>query len=63
LKTARVLDTEEGGFGLEYDNRRGSRNTMRLDAETYEGAVEEARSFLGIQHDGRDAEGEEWEIE
>jgi hypothetical protein len=63
VKTARVLDTEDGGFGLEYDNRRGSRNTMRLDALTYEGAVREARSFLGIQRDSRDGDGEEWEID
>ena len=62
MKTATVLDTGEGGFGLEYDNWHGSRNTMRLDAETYEGAVREARSFLGIRQDGRDEEGEEWEI-
>lgn len=58
-----VLDTDEGGFGLEYDNGRGSRSTMRLEAQTYEGALKEARSFLGILRDGRDEEGEAWEVE
>ena len=63
MKTARILDDETGGFGLEYDNNRGSRNTMRLDAATYEGAVREARSFLGIRPDDLDEEGFTWQVE
>ena len=63
MKTAKVLDTDDGGFGLEYDNTRGSRNTMRLDALTYEGALREARSFLGIKVDQQDADGTEWQVE
>ena len=63
MKTARILDTDDGGFGLEYDDTRGGRNTMRLDALTYEGALREARSFLGIKADNRDEEGTVWEVE
>jgi len=63
MKTAKVLDTDDGGFGLEYDNTRGSRNTMRLDALTYEGALREARSFLGIKTGDQDEDGTEWEVE
>ena len=63
MKTAQVLDADNGGFGLEYDNARGSRNTMRLDAWTYEGALREARSFLGIQADDCDEDGSLWEVE
>jgi hypothetical protein len=63
MKTARILDTDDSGFGLEYDDTRGSRNTMRLDALTYERALREARSFLGIKADNRDEEGTVWEVE
>ena len=63
MKTARVLDTDEGGFGLEYDNTRGERNTMRLEALTYEGALREARAFLGIKPDDQDEDGDSWEVE
>ncbi len=62
-KAARILDEEEGGFLLEYDNTRGEKNTMRLDAVSYEGAVREARSFLGIGADDRDEDGCEWSVE
>ena len=63
MKTAKVLDADDGTFGLEYDDTRGSRNTMRLDAWTYEGALREARSFLGIKADGRDEDGSSWEVQ
>ena len=46
MKTARILDEEAGGFGLEYDNAHGKRNTMRLDALSYEKAIAEAKSFF-----------------
>ncbi len=62
-KVARILDEDDGSFGLEYDDTRGHKNVMRLDALTYEGAIREARSFLGIQRDDRDADGSRWEIE
>jgi len=63
MKTARILDQDNGGFGLEYDDTRGAKNTMRLDALTYERAVREARSFLGIKGDNQDEDGTLWEVE
>jgi hypothetical protein len=63
MKTGRILDQDFGGFGLEYDNTRGTKNTMRLDALTYERAILEARSFLGINEDNHDEDGALWEVE
>ena len=63
MKIARILDEDDGTFGLEYDNTLGKKNTMRLDAVSYENAVREAKSFLGINADDRDADGAEWNIE
>ena len=63
VKFGRILDEEEGEFTLEYDDTRGQKNTMRLDALTYEGAVREARSFLGIQSDDHDEAGDLWAVE
>jgi hypothetical protein len=62
LKTARILDGDRG-FGLEYDNNSGKRNTMRLDAKNYEKAVLEARLFLNIDQDNLDTDGTKWEVE
>jgi len=63
MKTARILDQDHDSFGLEYDDTRGARNTMRLDALTYEQAIREARSFLGIKEDDRDEDGTLWELD
>jgi hypothetical protein len=63
MKTARILDEEDDSFGLEYDNNLGQKNTMRLDAATYEQAIREAKSFLGIDPASLDEDGIEWEIE
>jgi hypothetical protein len=63
VKTARILDLSGGGFGLEYDNNVGRRNTMRLDAVTYEKAVNEARLFLEINQEDTDPDGTKWEVE
>jgi hypothetical protein len=64
MKTARILDSEsDDNFSLEYDNTLGQRNTMRLDALTYEKALLEARSYLGIDDLNQDADGTHWEIE
>jgi len=63
MKVARILDQNDGGFGLEYDNRLGKKHLMRLDAKTYEAAVREARSFLGVGANDQDAEGAEWNVE
>ena len=63
MKIARIVDEDGGVFGLEYDNTLGKKNTMRLDAFTYESAIREAKSFLGINTDDRDADGTQWDIE
>jgi hypothetical protein len=63
MKTARILDLEDDTFGLEYDDTRGAKNVMRLDALTYEKAIQEAKAFLGIDTDNHDADGNLWEIE
>jgi hypothetical protein len=63
VKTGKILDQDTGGFALEYDNTRGTRNSMRLDATTYERAICEAKSFLGIKEDDYDEDGFLWEIE
>ena len=62
-KTARVLEEEDGVFSLEYDNTRGEKNVMTLDAVTYPKALREARSFLGIGEDNRDEDRALWDIE
>ena len=63
MNIAIISDREDDGFSLEYDNRLGKRNFMRLDGVSYEKAVREARDFLGINPDNLDAEGNLWEIE
>jgi hypothetical protein len=63
MKNARILDDDNGGFRLEYDNTLGKTNTMRLDAVNYESAIREAKAFLGIHSDDHDAEGSQWNVE
>jgi hypothetical protein len=63
MKTARILEDEDDGFGLEYDNNLGQKNMMRLDAATYEKAMREAKSYLGINPENLDSDGTVWEIE
>ena len=60
---ARVVDEDPDGFRLEYDNTLGKKNVMRLEAQTYERALREARSFLGINAEDRDMEGTRWDLE
>ncbi len=62
MKRATILDQEGDAFGVEYDNTIGTRNTMRLEATTYEDAILEAKSFLGIT-ENRDDDGTVWEID
>ena len=62
-RIARVLDRPDGGFALEYDNTRGEKYMMQLDARTYEGAISEARVFLGVDSDDCDEDGIHWDIE
>jgi hypothetical protein len=63
MKAGKILDFEDDLFGLEYDNNIGQRNTMRLDALTYEKAILEAKSYLGINLENLDEAGTLWEIE
>jgi len=63
MKIARILDQERGTFGLEYDDTRGEKNMMRLDSLTYEKAIREAKSFLGIGDDDHDEDGTVWQVE
>jgi hypothetical protein len=63
VKIARIIDEAGGAFGLEYDNTLLKKHTMRLDALTYEGALREAKSFLGINAQNHDADGAHWHIE
>jgi hypothetical protein len=62
LKRAIIVDQEDEGFGVEYDTTIGTRNTMRLEATTYEDAILETKSFLGIT-ENRDEDGTVWEID
>jgi hypothetical protein len=63
LKIARIVDGADGAFGLEYDNTLGKKNTMRLEASTYERALREAKRFLEIDAEDHDADGTSWDIE
>jgi len=63
MKIARIFDQDPETFGVEYDNTLGKKNRMRLEATTYEGAIREARSFLGIDSRDRDADGTVWQVE
>ena len=62
-KCATVSEQESGVFTLEYDNTVGKKHSMRLDAVTYEKALREARSYLGIDEDGLDEAGDQWVVE
>jgi hypothetical protein len=63
MKIAKILDQDGNRFALEYDNTLGKKNTMRLDALSYERALREARSFLGINSDNQDEDGNLWQVE
>jgi hypothetical protein len=63
MKRATILDEGPRQFALQYDNTLGRKNQMRLDAETYEHAIREARSFLGINEDDHDEAGDQWVVE
>ena len=63
MKYAAILDEGRDSFSLEYENTIGRKNTMRLEAFTYDQAVREARAFLGIQGNDRDEDGELWLVE
>ena len=48
---------------MEYDNGIGKKNRMRLEATTYEGAIREAKSYLGIDAENMDGDGMLWQVE
>jgi hypothetical protein len=62
MKRAVILYEDDDSFAVEYDNTIGARNTMRLEATTYEDAIVEIKSFLGII-ENRDEHGTVWEID
>lgn len=63
MKLATILDQGPTQFALEYDNTVGLKNQMRLDANTYEKALREARTYLGINADDCDDAGDHWTVE
>ena len=63
MKTARIFDMDAETFAVEYDNTIGKKHTMRLEATTYEDAIREARSFLGIDSADKDDDGTVWRVE
>ena len=63
MKIARILDQDDDTFAVEYDNGIGKKNQMRLEATTYEGAIVEVKSFLGIDAKNMDGDGALWEVE
>lgn len=63
MKIARIFDQDAETFAVEYDNSIGKKNRMRLEATTYEGAILEAKSYLGINIENVDGDGTLWQIE
>lgn len=63
MKWGIILDEGPEQFALEYEDTLGRKNRMRLDARTYERAISEARSFLGIDQNERDPAGDQWVVE
>lgn len=63
MKIARILDQAGDTFAVEYDNTIGKKNRMRLEATTYEGAIREAKAYLGINAQNADEDGTLWEVE
>jgi len=62
VKRIIITEDDNSSFTAEYDNSIGAKNSMRLEATTYDEAVEEIKDFLGIT-DNRDADGNVWEID
>lgn len=63
MKSATIQEETPGCFALQYEDTLGRALEMRLDADTYEGALREARAFLGINKDGVDEAGDSWSLE
>jgi len=62
VKRVTITEDDDGAFVAEYDNSLGAKNAMRLEASTYEEAVDEIKEYLGITDD-RDGDGNTWEID
>ena len=63
MKIARIFDQDSDTFAVEYDNSIGKKNRMRLEATPYEGAIREAKVFLGSTAENKDGDGTLWEVE
>jgi hypothetical protein len=63
ISLAKILDQEDDSFCLEYPTHAGATTVMRLEAATYEGAIREAKAYLGIGDDDRDEKGSLWQID
>ena len=57
------MDQGRDQFALEYEDTLGRKNQMRLDAATYERAIREAKSYLGINEHDHDEAGDQWTVE
>jgi hypothetical protein len=62
-KIAQIIDLPGDRFRLEYEDTLGRKNSMRLDSLTYDSALREARTFLGINEQDLDADGNTWEMQ
>ena len=63
INLAKILDEEDDSFRLEYPTPAGGKSFMRLDASTYEGAIREAKNYLGVGEDDRDEKGNLWQFD
>ncbi|HTD87582.1 MAG TPA: hypothetical protein VK850_13475 [Candidatus Binatia bacterium] len=63
MKIAKILDQAGDTFAVEYDNTIGKKHRMRLEATTYESAIREAKTFLGINAEDKDDDGTVWHVE
>jgi len=62
-KIAQIIDLPGDRFRLEYEDTLGRKNSMRLEASTYDSALQEARTFLEINELNLDVDGNIWEMQ
>ena len=62
-KIAQIIDLPGDRFRLEYEDTLGRKNSMRLESSTYDNALREAKTFLGINEQDLDADGNIWEMQ
>ena len=63
MNIATILEQAGGIFCLEYEDTLGHKQTMRLEAHTYESALREAKAFLEISDNDHDSAGIQWDLE